>query len=161
VYADFESHFPGLPARMRAAAERAWGWAQANPDVVYRQPRDVVTGAYGDAQLDDEFAWAAAELFVLTGDADYLRAFERHAAEPGVPSWADVGGLAWGTLARHRERLPDDAMRARVTAAVDRLAARLAARSHDSAWRLAMQPEDFVWGSSAQALNQGMMLVQG
>ncbi|HLT45528.1 MAG TPA: glycoside hydrolase family 9 protein, partial [Luteimonas sp.] len=161
VYADFESHFPGLPARMRAAAERAWGWAQANPDVVYRQPADVHTGAYGDGQLDDEFAWAAAELFVLTGEADYLRAFERHAAEPDVPSWASVGALAWGTLARHRERLPDEALRARVSVAVDGLAARLAAQSRDSAWRLAMQPEDFVWGSSAQALNQAMMLVHG
>ena len=161
VYGGFESRFPGLPARMRAAAGSAWTWAQANPDVVYRQPGDVHTGAYGDRQLDDEFAWAAAELFVLTGDAQYLRAFERHAAEPGVPSWANVGGLAWATLARHRERLPDEALRVRVDAAVAGLATRLAQQSADSPWRLAMQPEDFVWGSSAQALNQGVMLVQG
>ena len=161
VYGGFEAHFPGLPARMRTAAEHAWRWAQANPDVVYRQPRDVHTGAYGDQHLDDEFAWAAAELFVLTGDAQYLRAFERHAAKPGVPSWSDVGGLGWATLARHRERLPDEALRARVAAAVTGLATRLAQQSAGSPWRLAMQPEDFVWGSSAQALNQGIMLVQG
>src|SRR5690606_7618167 len=118
VYAPFESRFPGMPARMRGAAIYAWDWAQANPDAVYRQPEDVSTGAYGDRKLDDEFAWAAAELFVLTGEARYLRAFEHHAGEPGVPSWSDVGGLAWATLARHRERLPDDATRARVVAAV-------------------------------------------
>ncbi len=161
VYAPFEAQFPGEPARMRAAAEQAWRWAKANPDVVYRQPDDVATGAYGDRNLADEFALAAAELFVLTGDADYLGAFERHAGQPGVPSWADVGGLAWATLARHHRQLPDAALRTRVSEAVVGLAQQLAARAHASAWRLAMQPEDFVWGSSAQALNQGMMLVQG
>jgi endoglucanase len=161
VYAPFDAQFPGLPARMRAAAERAWEWAQAHPDVPYRQPDDVFTGAYGDGKLDDEFAWAAAELFVLTGDERYLQAFERHAAEPVVPSWADVGALAWGTLARHRERLPDEAWRARVADAVAGLARALASRAQHSPWRLAMQPEDFVWGSSAQALNQGLVMVQG
>lgn len=161
VYAGFEPQFPGVAARMREAAEHAWRWAQAHPDAVYRQPDDVVTGAYGDQAFDDEFAWAAAELFVLTGDADYLRAFERHARDPDVPSWASVGALGWGALARHRERLPDDATRARVEAAIDTLAARLASQARDSAWRIAMQPEDFVWGSSAQALNQALMLVQG
>ncbi|MDH5835625.1 glycoside hydrolase family 9 protein [Luteimonas kalidii] len=161
VYGDFEAQFPGMPARMREAAEHAWAWAQAHPDVPYRQPDDVVTGAYGDDGFDDEFAWAAAELFVLTGNGDYLRAFERHAREADVPSWASVGALGWGTLARHRDRLPDAAMRARVEATIDVLAARLAAQSRASAWRIAMQPEDFVWGSSAQALNQALMLVQG
>ncbi|TWT19843.1 glycoside hydrolase family 9 protein [Luteimonas wenzhouensis] len=161
VYGPFDAQFPGLAARMRAAAERAWEWAQAHPDVLYRQPADVFTGAYGDAKLDDEFAWAAAELFVLTGEARYLQAFERHAAPPGVPSWADVGALAWTTLARHRARLPDDAWRTRVVEAVTGLAGALVARAQASPWRLAMQSEDFVWGSSAQALNQGFVMVQG
>lgn len=161
VYAEFEPRFPGVPARMRAAAERAWAWAQAHPDVPYRQPDDVATGAYGDDGFDDEFAWAAAELFLLTGEAAYLRAFERHAVEPDVPSWAKVGALGWSSLARHRDRLPDEAIRGRVAAAIDALAQRLASRSREDAWRIAMAPEDFVWGSSAQALNQAMMLVQG
>lgn len=160
VYAPFEAQFPGVPARMREAAVRAWDWAQTHPDVVYRQPEDVHTGAYGDASLQDEFAWAAAELFLLDGDEAYLAAFERHAAAPVVPSWAQVGSLGWNSLARHRERLPA-AMRTRVEREVEALAARLAAVAQDSAWRVAMQDEDFVWGSSAQALNQAMMLIQG
>ena len=161
VYAPFEARFPGEPARMRQAAEQAWRWAQAHPDVAYVQPDDVHTGAYGDASFDDEFAWAAAELFLLTGDAGYLRAFERHAAAPDVPSWARVGSLGWSSLARHRDRLPDDAIRARVDAGIDTLAASLADRVQASAWGIAMQAEDFVWGSNAQALNQAMMLLQG
>jgi endoglucanase len=160
VYASFEAQFPGVPARMRAAAVHAWEWARAHPDAIYRQPEDVHTGAYGDQALDDEFAWAAAELYLMTGDATYLVAFDRHATEPAVPSWARVGALGWSSLARHRQQLPE-AMRARADSAVEGLAARLAAVSKASPWRVAMQDEDFVWGSSAQALNQALMLVQG
>lgn len=161
VYAPFEAHFPGVPARMRAAAETAWRWALAHPDLPYRQPEDVATGAYGDGHFDDEFAWAAAELYLLTGEAEYWRAFERHARDPGVPAWPDVGALGWVSLAHHADRLPDDAARRRVAAGLERLAARLAARWQASPWRVAMQPEDFVWGSNAVALNQALMLLQG
>ncbi|WP_372014615.1 glycoside hydrolase family 9 protein [Pseudoxanthomonas sp. 10H] len=161
VYAGYEARFPGVPARMRAAAESAWRWAQAHPDAVYRQPPDVHTGAYGDARLDDEFAWAAAELFLLTGDAAYWRAFESHAAAPDVPSWANVGALGWISLAAHGGRLPGAAERERVSQAVEGLAGRLAGQWRQSPWRVAMQPEDFVWGSSAMALNQGLVLLQG
>ncbi|HET6396242.1 MAG TPA: glycoside hydrolase family 9 protein [Pseudoxanthomonas sp.] len=161
LYAPYEARFPGAPARMRAAAEAAWRWAQAHPDVAYRQPQDVHTGAYGDSRFDDEFAWAAAELYLLTGDAQYWRAFERHAADPGVPSWASVGALGWVSLAHHRARLPDETARRRVETAVESLADALAARWKASPWRVAMQPGDFVWGSNAVALNQAMMLLQG
>ncbi len=44
--------------------EQAWQWAQAHPDVLYRQPDDIKTGAYGDRNVSDEFAWAAAELYI-------------------------------------------------------------------------------------------------
>jgi len=161
VYAAYEAQFPGLSARMRLAAEAAWRWAQQHPDVPYVQPADVHTGGYNDARLDDEFAWAAAELFVLTGDADYLSAFERHAAAPDVPSWSNVGTLGWMALAGAPERLPDDAARQRVRSALEEAAGRLATQWQQSPWRVAMQAGDFPWGSNAQALNQAMVLLQG
>ena len=161
VYAAHDAQFPGLAAKMRAAAESAWRWAQAHPDATYRQPDDVHTGAYGDAKLDDEFAWAAAELFLLTGEPAYWGAFQAHAAAPDVPSWANVGTLGWISLARHPQRLPDAAARARVEAGVLALATRLAGQWRQSPWRVAMQPADFVWGSNAMALNQAVVLLQG
>ena len=160
IYAGYEAQFPGQPARMRAAAEAAWRWAQANPDAVYRQPADVHTGAYGDKKLDDEFAWAAAELYLMTGEAAYLDAFQRHARDADVPNWSNVGALGWISLAAQGQRLPA-ATRASAEKQVGGLAARLAAQSRQSPWRLAMQPADFVWGSSAVALNQGLVLLQG
>jgi endoglucanase len=145
---------------MRKAAEAAWRWAKANPAVSYRQPADVVTGAYGDRRLEDEFTWAAAELFLLTGNNDYLREFSQRNAAPVVPSWSDVGALGWISLARHGERLPAEE-RLRVEQQLEALAAKLATQWQESPWKVAMQPNDFVWGSNAVVLNQAIVLLQG
>ena len=161
VYAPYESQFPGQAARMRIASESAWRWAQANARVIYQQPVDVKTGTYGDETIADEFAWAAAELYLLTADATYWQAFEHHATTPSVPSWADVETLGWMSLARHRARLPGAAARQRIPAGISALAARLAMQWQASPWRVAMQSSDFVWGSNAVALNQAIVLLQG
>lgn len=158
VYGAFEAQRPGLSARMLDAARAAWRWAQANPQAVYRQPADIRTGEYGDAKLDDEFAWAGAELFVTTGEARYRPDLEKLAIN--VPSWGDVKGLAWITLAQHRSKLNQNdsvVVKARVMA----LAEELVAIQQGSAYRLAMQPADFGWGSNSQVLNQAVMLIQG
>ncbi|HVJ39067.1 MAG TPA: glycoside hydrolase family 9 protein [Stenotrophomonas sp.] len=161
AYAPYEAQFPGLSARMRKAAESAWGWALVHPDLAYVQPADVKTGGYNDEKFGDEFAWAAAELYLLTGEKTYFQTFERYAAAPDVPSWAQVGSLGWMSLAAAAERLPDDAARARVKAGLQASAAALAAKWRLSPWRLATQKEDFRWGSNADVLNQAMILLQG
>jgi endoglucanase len=160
IHAGYEKQFPGAAAQMRKAAEAAWRWAKANPAVAYRQPADVVTGAYGDRRLEDEFTWAAAELFLLTGNNDYLREFSQRNAAPVVPSWSDVGALGWISLARHGERLPAEE-RLRVEQQLEALAAKLATQWQESPWKVAMQPNDFVWGSNAVVLNQAIVLLQG
>ena len=145
---------------MLAAAEAAWKWAEAHPVVTFKNPPGVVTGEYDDLHLDDERAWAAAELYISTGNDAYYRAMKADALPAATPSWSDVGGLAWMSLAHHRERLTPLADRKLIAARVDELAARLATESHSSAYRVAMAEADFVWGSNAVALNQAMMLLQ-
>jgi endoglucanase len=56
----YAPHDKALAARMLTAAQAAWRWAQAHPRAYYRQPQDVSTGDYGDHDVSDEFAWAAA-----------------------------------------------------------------------------------------------------
>lgn len=161
VFKPFEAQRPGLSARMRDAAVAAWKWAQANPRVTYKNPADVRTGEYGDPRLDDEFAWAAAELYLTTGEAAYrdAMALDRHTVR--VPSWADVGSLAWVSLAQNRDKLtPLDAEL--VTKRVRGFGDELAASWQGSAYKLTMESKaDFVWGSNAHALNQALMLIQG
>ncbi|WP_284615024.1 glycoside hydrolase family 9 protein [Aquabacterium humicola] len=161
VFAAFEAQRPGLSARLLAAAKAAWGWAHAHPAVVYQQPADIHTGGYDDSKLGDEFAWAAAELYVTTRDDAYLAALKARAQPAGVPGWGDVGSLAWITLAHHRERLTPAADRAEIARQITAQAGKLAAQWQASPYRVAMQRDDFYWGSNAVALNQALMLVQG
>ncbi|WP_229218717.1 glycoside hydrolase family 9 protein [Rugamonas brunnea] len=160
VLRPYQDKLPGLPAKMLAAAKAAWAWAQAHPDQVYRQPADIVTGEYGDAKLDDEFMWAAAELYISTADDSYYRAMPPAAGPATVPAWDDVGSLAWISLAHHRDALSPIADRALITNRIMTLADALLAASKHSAYAVAMQPADFVWGSNAVALNQAIMLLQ-
>jgi endoglucanase len=160
VFKPFEAQRPGLSARMREAAIGAWAWARANPQAVYKNPPDVRTGEYGDAQLDDEFAWAAAELWLTTGEAAYRDALKLEALPIRVPGWADVAGLAWMSLAQHRDKL-SHADAELVTKRVRGFGDELAATWRASAYRLTMESaSDFVWGSNSQALNQALMLIQ-
>lgn len=162
VLKPFDSQQPGRSARYLAAAEKAWRWAEANPKVLYEQPADIQTGAYGDKSADDEFAWAAAELLIGTGKADYRsRAFSHAggAAKGTEPGWADVGMLGWISLAQHAGRLPAGVDAAPVRKQLLDVGDRLVERWRASPYRVSMGSKDFVWGSSSTILNQAMMLV--
>ncbi|ATQ74412.1 cellulase [Massilia violaceinigra] len=160
VLKPYEQQRPGLPAKMLRAAEAAWEWARANPAVAFRNPLGVVTGEYGDATFEDEFAWAAAELYISSGKDGYYAAMKPAGVSATVPEWADVRGLAWISLAHHRKSLSAVADQSLIAARIDGLAAALAAKWRASAYGVAMQGKDFVWGSNAVALNQSMMLLQ-
>ncbi|WP_051933260.1 glycoside hydrolase family 9 protein [Massilia sp. BSC265] len=162
VLAPFDSQQPGRSARYLAAAESAWRWAEANPKVLYAQPADIQTGAYGDGSVDDEFAWAAAELLISTGKAAYRTHAFAHAgaaAKGTEPGWADVGMLGWISLAQHGKRLPAGVDAAPVRKQLLANGDRLVERWRASPYRVTMGSKDFVWGSSSVILNQAMMLV--
>ena len=119
VLKPYERQLPGLSAKMLRAAEAAWEWARANPAVVFRNPAGVVTGEYGDATFDDEFAWAAAELYISSGNDSYYAAMQAEGVPATVPQWADVRGLAWISLAHHRKRLSAAADQKLIAARID------------------------------------------
>jgi len=161
VLAPYQKQYPGMAAKMLAASEAAWKWAQAHPAALFKNPPDVLTGEYGDARVDDEFAWAAAELYIATGKDSYYTAMQPETVSATYPAWDDVRGLAWMSLAHHRDRLTPLADRALIAARVDGLAARLAQEWRGSGYRVPMRAQDFAWGSNAVMLNQAMMLLQG
>lgn len=161
VFKPFEAQRPGLAARCLAAARAAWAWARANPAVVYRQPADIRTGEYGDATLADEFAWAAAELYISTGDDSFWQAMQPAQTPMTVPGWPNVNGLAWVSLAHHRAALTPAADRRLIEERIGTLATRLAAAWQAAPDRIGLAAEDFHWGSSSEALNRALVLVQG
>lgn len=168
----YNRELPGLADSCLSAAVRAWGWAKANPTLAYNQREmntnfdpDVTTGGYEDRNAADEWIWAAAELYITTKDDAYYTAVNLFPdARIPLPSWAQVRSLAYYTLARHgtnltalgRKDLP--LLKQRLTAMADSLIA----GADEQAFQTVMgkSVRDFIWGSSAEAANQGIALIQ-
>ena len=159
IYRQFDSLSPGLSERYKQAAIKAWNWAKANPEQVYQQPQDVSTGAYGDKQLADEFAFAAAQLYTLTNDIAYLAEFKQANQSLSVPSWASTAALGYYALLSFGQDLLDPAYYQQLQEQLFAQAEQMVQQQQASAYRVPMVKEDFVWGSNAVAMNKAMMLL--
>ncbi len=157
VLSEFEAQQPGKAALFRQQAIQAWQWASKNPAMTYQQPKDVSTGAYGDQHLADEFSWAAAELYLLTGEQPYLQQFFQLAQPAQTASWASVAALGYFSLAKQANQLTPE-QRQLVFSAIAKVADQFVAQHQASAYKVAMVAEDFVWGSNAVAMNKAILL---
>lgn len=160
VYANYEAQRPGLSTKMLDAAKAAYTWAKANPAVYYSQPSDVQTGAYGDGNVSDEFAWAAAELYIATKDDKYYTALNAATLDANVPGWGSVQSLGWMSLAHNLNNLTVTADKTLIKTKLDALAASLVTKKQASAFAVSLEKGDFFWGSNSGAMNQAMMLLE-
>lgn len=171
IFKTYEQQFPGLSDSCLKASVKAWNWAVANPAVLYEQEEmnknfspAISTGAYGDSHVEDEFIWAAAELYITAHDDKYLKPIHLNNAKLSIPSWSQVGMLAYYSLLRNRETLTEAGKAA--TAGLSKKLIAFADGLSDpktlSAYRTVMgrSAKDFNWGSSSNAANQGIALIQ-
>ena len=151
--------YPQQQSNFLAAAKKAWQWALENPQVAYKNAENVRTGEYGDSSFNDEFAWAASELFITTGEQDYLIEAQRYLGSPSTPGWSDTMGLAYLSLLSEQGQnaLPAERYQILKTRFLD-YADALVETSQASPFRTAMTANDFVWGSNGVAMNHAMVL---
>ncbi|WP_380787724.1 glycoside hydrolase family 9 protein [Sphingomonas sp. R86521] len=144
---------PAFAARCLRAAKAAWTAAQRNP-AIFAAQGFTGSGGYGDTALDDERAWAAAELFATTGGAAYRKSLPTGAT--GEPGWASVAPLGTITLATANGIPPAirTAARASIIAAADRSLAEIP----QSGYRIPYASQSYSWGSNATILNRAMLL---
>ncbi|NUT44347.1 MAG: glycosyl hydrolase family 5 [Thermoactinospora sp.] len=158
LYAPYDAAFA---KRALGAAERAWQAARLNP-AVYASPDDGVGGgSYADADVSDEFYWAAAELFITTGKRAYREAVQaspHHTAdiwrERGF-DWGNTAQLGRLQLAAVPNTLPD---RARVQQSVLAGADKYLAVMRGQAYGLPYGPPDYDWGSNNLVLNNMVVM---
>ncbi|MCA0365037.1 MAG: glycoside hydrolase family 9 protein [Bacteroidetes bacterium] len=155
----------------KIAAENAWKWAEANPAVFYQQEKmnktfkpAITTGAYGDGRFDDEWYWAAAELYVLTKGAKYLESVEKYFPKSlPIPSWNQTFALGHYALLNQTKQ----------PAAASSIVAKCKQQILDEAEKLIENPEkqfyhtvfgntarDYMWGSNSHNANQGILLLK-
>ena len=172
VLKPYKRELPGLADSCLSAAVKAWGWAKVNPTVSYNQREmnekfdpDVSTGTYEDRNADDEWIWASAELYVTTKDDAYYKTVNLFPdSKTPLPSWPQVRTLAYYTLARAGNNLT--AMGKKDLPVAKRhlttLADSLVMGADNQAFQTVMgkSAKDFIWGSSSEAANQGIALIQ-
>jgi endoglucanase len=150
------------------AAETAWFAAKANPKLLAAE--DILGGgAYGDAKVDDDFYWAAAELFITTGKPEYKQFVEasrfnrklRMDAGGHISSfnWAETDALGTLSLATAPGVAApmQAAARRRIEAAADEYLKVMATQGY----RLPLKPTSegkYIWGSNSFVVNNLIVL---
>ncbi|RYY34201.1 MAG: cellulase, partial [Sphingobacteriaceae bacterium] len=167
----YNKELPGLADSCLTAAVKAWQWAKANPNTVYDQKEmaknhrpAITTGEYGDRYFDDEFIWAAAELYITTGDENYLKTVPVTNIKLNLPNWAQVSTLGYYSLLRNSDKLTPagKAVLPEIKKALLVFADSLLNNSKLTAYQTAMgaSARDYNWGSNSNAANQGVALLQ-
>jgi len=160
VYGNHSDGFSELSANWLQQAQDAWDWAIINPNTAYDQPLDVESGQYGDNFFQDEFSWAAAELFITTREQQYLDAFISHRAALSTPSWQYVSALASFSMLNAGEAVVGNPLYWDLRQELIDAADEIITQDQQSTFNVAMTESDFVWGSNSVALNKAMFLLQ-
>ncbi len=147
-----------LSTRMLDAAKAAWAWAKANPAIYYSQPTDIKTGEYGDGNVTDEFAWAAAELYITTQEDFYFADFNQSVGSADVPGWPNVKSLGLISLAHNIDSLSSVVDKDLLKSRLNTLATSISSQKSTSAYGVPLTSGDFYWGSNSGALNKALML---
>ncbi|XVV17277.1 glycoside hydrolase family 9 protein [Actinoplanes sp. CA-131856] len=162
----YKKYDPAFAARALSAARTAYAAAKANPVMLAPESDGVGGGAYNDTKVTDDFYWAAAELFLSTGEkryqADVLSSPE-HTADvfgAGAFDWASTAAAARLDLALVPNRLPGLAA---VKASVVRGAEKYLAiqRQHPYGVPYAPANNAWDWGSNSIILNNMVVLAAG
>lgn len=156
--------FKDFCQQAREAAERAYAWAVKHPTVYYDQDGNnkkfspaIHTGGYGDNHTEDEFFWAATELYLTTSETSYLEQAKQFVPDEFcIPSWGNVAGLGifqWinqellGTP--DAGKLPMKEIKESLKKKCDEDIQELATSSFHSIFGNSAQ--DFHWGSNAES----------
>ncbi len=149
------------------ASKSAWAWAIQNPKIEYNQTLNnktflpaITTGGYGDNHFEDEFFWAAAELYSSTGENIYLEKCQTFFSKNlSLPSWSNVESLGLYTLMRKNKSISLNGTL--LSKQLLHFADQLLKNGGNKAFGTIMgqSKDDYNWGSNSVAANQGILLI--
>lgn len=154
IWKDIDS---GFSAVCLTAAKRAWDAAQANPNDLYSGNYDNGGGGYGDKTVSDDFYWAAAELYITTGDSKYLTTLNSYTITHTDFGWADTdlaGLISLATVpSTQTTSLRSAAQQKIVTIANTHIATQNA-----SGYPAPMSNLEYYWGSNGGVANKLILM---
>lgn len=162
IFSDYNTQKPGYSAALLAAAKEAYTWAKNNPTMYFTtNPSGVSTGQYEDNNVNDEFQWAAVELFISSGETQYKDDINYfYLTNQGVPSWQSTSTL--GILSIANNLTNPNVIQLNTASAVNKLTSIANTLKSNIATNLvetAMNNNDYNWGSNGAAANQVVVLL--
>lgn len=151
-FADIDSGFANT---CLGAAEKAWGFLEQNPNMIFANPTDITTGDYGDTSDRDERYWAAAQLYRATGKEDYKNALSSNAVSTGM-DWSTVGDYGNIALLTMDGMDQNSDLYQKALKSVTSRAASYAATSEATPYGVSITT--FNWGSNMTVANAGALL---
>ena len=159
----FEHHDPQFSATLLSAARSTWAAALATPEL-YAPAADGNDGGgpYDDTEVSDEFYWAAAELYLTTGESEFetaLQASEWHTADLFTFNgfnWKEVAALGRLDLATVSSELGDrDDVRDSIVALADQYLENQRSTNFGQAFA---PISGYDWGSNSSVLNNQVVI---
>lgn len=164
IFGSMKRQLPGLADSCLRASSDAWFWAVKHPNVEFGKPIDASAIDASDPQFDDEWLWAAAEMFVTSKNKMYFDVVEQNIdATVTLPSMNNVAMLAYYSVLRYTDNLPSYAsdivklMRDRLLRIAEQYLAHISSNAFSTV--MGQSKNDFVRGSNAVAANQGILLI--
>ncbi|MDX3645842.1 glycoside hydrolase family 9 protein [Streptomyces sp. MB09-02B] len=159
----YRPYDPAFSAKALTAARTAWAAALEHPAVYASESDGIGGGTYADNNVTDEFYWAAAQLYLTTGE----KAFQDHVLASPVHTadifgsigfdWARTAAAGRLDLATVPNKLPGrDKVRQSVVKAADRYLATL--KAHPYGMPYAPENNLYDWGSNHQILNNAVVI---
>ena len=161
LFENYSTQYPGFADSCINAAKDAWEWGVAhettNPGCL--NPTGVSTGEYGDNIADngnDNKVLAGVELFLTTGDSDYLLPIESTALNGfvnGEANWYEKRPVACMQLALHGNIAAKNAVIEYANKQID--------LQNNSGYNINIGDTkfDFNWGSNRRISNRGMVMM--
>ena len=161
----WENIDPAFAQQCLTVAETAWQAALDNP-TDYAPVTDTTGGGpYNDDNVTDEFYWAAAELFITTGEAVYQDYMVDSPHYKGASLSAD--GFFWGEVAAlgdlslalvPNEFASEDIsdIRTAIATTADTMVANINTQGYPNPYK--PDTNEYVWGSNSSTLNNAIVM---
>jgi endoglucanase len=154
----FKNSDPKFADKCLTSAEKAWKWAVENPNIIFKNPKEIFTGYYTDNIFREEFWWAASELYLTTNKheyLDYLMKNEPYLEMVTGESWRNfIGNLGSFSMILNDSKAPKE-LKLKLQNKLLYLADSLLSKTESNPYLIYL--DQFLWGSNSDIENSAII----
>lgn len=160
----YQQYDPQFASKCFNASVISWNNLIQNPEAKpFENPEGFLTKSYTDQDDSDERIWAAAEMFVSTGDPKFYTALQL-LTEKRVPLlssagyWSQVMPLAAGTIILHSTPFLESKILREIHTDLESMADTIVEKTGTNGFRISIKPDEMLWGSNSALLQNALIL---